>query len=72
MKDTTIENVPYPEPSGRLLGISEAATYLAISHWSLRTLIDRGDLPAVRIGRRLLIDREDLDSLIENHKERAS
>lgn len=59
-------------PSKRLLSVQEAAAYLAISHWSIRNLIHNGTLPAVRIGRRLLLDKNDLDSLVEVHKQQWS
>lgn len=52
----------------RGLSLEEAGAYLGISKWSIRALINRGDLPAVRIGRRILIDRYDLDNLIETNK----
>jgi excisionase family DNA binding protein len=53
----------------RLYSLQDAASYLAISYWSVRTLIERGDIPVIRMGRRLLIDRLDLDSWILNNKE---
>ena len=56
----------------RLISLREAGSYLGVSYWSVRSLIDRGDLPTVRLGRRLLIDKKDLDALVENHKERLS
>ena len=72
--DQTIRNSSYDadESQVRLLNLNEAAHYLSVSYWSVRTLINRGDLPAVRFGRRLLIDKKDLDDLIENHKEKLA
>lgn len=52
------------EFQARLLSEAEAARYLGISRWTLRDLIHRGDLPCVRIGRRVLLDREDLDAYL--------
>jgi len=48
----------------RLLSQHEAASYLGVSYWTLRDLIFRGDFPYLRIKRRILIDRADLDSYI--------
>ncbi len=48
----------------RLLSQHEAATYLGVSYWTLRDLTYRGDLPYIRIKRRILIDRADLDNYI--------
>ncbi len=56
----------------RLLSLQQSADWLGISIWSIRTLIHNGSLPTVRIGRRILIDREDLDRWIEEHKEQLS
>ena len=68
----------------RLLGVEDAAHYLSISGWSLREWISAGVVPTVRIAlpstgrrkgdtcRRILLDRYDLDSLIERSKERSS
>ncbi len=55
-----------PEQQGerRLLSQEEAARYLGISKWTLRDLVFRGDLPCVRIKRRLLVDRQDLDAYL--------
>jgi len=53
----------------RLLGIRDAALYLSVSSWTLRGLVWSGQLPEVRIGRRLLFDLGDLDHLIETSKQ---
>lgn len=51
----------------RLLTLREAAAYLGVSYWTVRSWIESGRLPHVRLpGRRLLrIDRADLDRLVE-------
>jgi excisionase family DNA binding protein len=36
---------------------------LAVEHKTVRRLIDRGELPALRVGRVLRIDRADLEAL---------
>ena len=55
----------------RLLSVESAGLYLSISPWTVRDLITRGELPAVRIGRRVLLRREDLDSFINTRTVRA-
>jgi len=57
-------NVPVP----RLLSQQEAAIYLGISYWTLRDLIFRGEVPHVKIGRRILVDRLDLDAFLDRAK----
>jgi len=56
-------STPALEP--RLLSVEDAGAYLAISPWTVRDLIGRGELNSVRIGRRVLLRREDLDRFIE-------
>ena len=55
----------------RLVSLLDAATYLGISYWTVRELINREELPAVRIGRRVMLDVDDLDGFIEANKSRS-
>lgn len=56
--------------SPRILGVPAAAVYLGLSPWSIRDLITAGKLRRVPIaGRRVLLDRVDLDAFIEQAKE---
>jgi len=69
------QNVKFPSQvlsaaQVRLLSLQQAACYISISYWTLRDLVWRGELPAVRVGRRILIDRQDLESFIERNKAR--
>ncbi len=52
----------------RLLSQHEAAYYLGISYWTIRDLIFRLEIPFVKIGRRILIDRVDLDAYLDRSK----
>ncbi len=61
--------VTSPEPAQRLLTLREAARYLGLSTWTIRELIWRGEILRVRISRKILIDRDDLDRYIEARKE---
>jgi excisionase family DNA binding protein len=54
----------------RLLTLNEAGAYIGLSHWRVRSLIYSGQLPYVRLGRRILIDLRDLDALIDSKKQR--
>lgn len=57
----------------RLVTIKQAAAYCACSVWAIRQVIWSKELPACMIGRRLLIDRGDLDRFIDTRlRERAS
>lgn len=51
-----------------LLTIDEAATALRVSDATVFRLMRRGDLRVVRLGRRTLIERVELDRLIEERR----
>lgn len=52
----------------RLLSQQDAACYLGISYWTIRDLVFRRELPFVKIGRRILVDRMDLDAYLDRSK----
>ncbi|MBE3576916.1 MAG: helix-turn-helix domain-containing protein [Limnochordales bacterium] len=52
----------------RLLRIREVAIYLGVSESFVKNAILRGEIPAVRIGRTLRVDKQDLDKIIVTHK----
>jgi excisionase family DNA binding protein len=57
----------------RLLTVTQAAVYCSSTVWAIRALVWSKELPACIIGRRLLIDRSDLDTVIDKRlAERAS
>jgi len=56
------------EASPRLLGISAAAKYLGATPWFIRTLIWERRIAYCRLGKRLLIDKSDLDSFVAAQK----
>ncbi len=68
-------------PAPRLLDLRAAGRYLGLSYWTVRDLVFAGALPTVKLPcpragdgraiRRVLIDRRDLDALIERHREAA-
>lgn len=52
----------------RLLTLPEAAERLRVSVSLIRRLVKRRALPAVTIGRRVLIDPADVEAFIEHQK----
>ena len=52
----------------RLYALPDAAGYLGVSVRTVRELIWRGELPQVRIARRVLVDLKDLDAYIASQK----
>jgi excisionase family DNA binding protein len=47
-----------------LMDVDEAAHMLCVSVRFVRILLTRGDLPVVRLGRRTLVRRADVDALV--------
>ena len=45
--------------------VSEAAEYLGISRAFAYELVGRGEIPAVRFGRRVVVPRRALETLLE-------
>jgi excisionase family DNA binding protein len=59
---------PHSTNEQRLLSQQDAAAYLGISYWTVRDLVFRRELPFVKIGRRILVDRVDLDAYLDRSK----
>jgi len=53
----------------RLLDYKTACAYICLSYWSLRELVLNGEIPHLKFGKKVLIDRRDLDDWIERQKE---
>ena len=58
-------------PKKRLYTISQAGEYLGLSVWAIRKRIYSAHIPYVNLGRRVMVDVNDLDNLIEENKVRA-
>lgn len=67
-RDTLSHKFPFPR---RLCSVAEAARYLAVSTWTVREMVWRGDLPHLRQGRRILLDLRDLDDWVDRAKMRG-
>ncbi|EDP75545.1 helix-turn-helix domain-containing protein [Hydrogenivirga sp. 128-5-R1-1] len=59
------------EGERRLFTVKEALEYLRISRPTFYRLIKQGKIKPVKIGKRTLIDKNDLDRLIEESKEKS-
>ena len=61
-----------PHLNKRLFTLREAAVYLGRTEWGMRELIWSGQVPVVRNhgGRKIFIDVLDMDTFINNQKER--
>jgi excisionase family DNA binding protein len=52
----------------RLLTIKTTAIYFSCSVWAIRNLIWKREIPHLKIGKRFLLDRTDLDLYVAKHK----
>jgi excisionase family DNA binding protein len=59
-------------PLKRLYSIPEAAFYLGRSVDAVREMVWAGKLPAIKDGRRILLDVRDMDTWIEQSKTTCS
>jgi len=55
-------------PTKRLYSIKELVKEVGATEWFWRTQIWDGQLPFVQVGRKMLIDRNDLEAFIQRHK----
>jgi len=58
------QNVPKKRP----YSIKELVKEIGATEWFWRTQIWDGLLPYVQVGRKMLIDREDVEAFIQKHK----
>lgn len=47
-----------------LIGVRQAADAVGLSHWTIRQYIRAGKIRAVRIGKRILVEPEELERLV--------
>ena len=56
----------------RLLSLRQVAEQTSIPRTTLYTLVARGEIPVVRIGRSLRVDEQDVLAWIAAHRERTA
>jgi excisionase family DNA binding protein len=56
----------------RGLRVTEAAAYLGATVFFVRDAVWKNELPAMKLGRRLIIAREDLDKFLDEQKSRCA
>jgi len=65
----TTHNTPARPP--QLIAAKPCSTEYGLKYTSLRRLVQCGELPCIRIGRAMYLDRVDVEKWIETRKERA-
>ena len=70
VEEQVIDRLEHMAPAVQpvLLSVKDAAVYLGRSEQSIQHLIFSHELPVVRVGRRVHLDRRDLDLWIEKNK----
>ena len=56
----------------RVLSIREAAVMLAVAKSTIHAAIARGEIPSLRVGRRILIPAAALERLLQEHDDLAA
>ncbi len=65
-----INDTAHAAPIKRLYSIKELVTHIGATEWFWRTQIWDGALPYVQIGKKMFVDREDIDAFIATNKHR--
>jgi excisionase family DNA binding protein len=63
-KETAQEPDSSPEPGERFLGVAEVAKRLGVAEKTVRRKIDKGELPAVRVGNLVRVGERDLAAYV--------
>ena len=56
-------------PRKRLLSLKDLVQEFGVSMWFWRTQIWDGKLPFVQVGRKILVDSQDVEKFINNEKQ---
>lgn len=59
-----VDREPHTTTERPTLTVEETASMLGISRWLVQQAVRRGELPVVRIGRRILIPRVRLEAML--------
>lgn len=54
------------------IDITTAAALLGFAKATVYSKVCRGEIPAFKLGKKLLFNREELESYLENHKEKTN
>lgn len=56
----------------RYLSVEEIAVYLGRTVRAIEGLVRRGQIPVIRLGRRVQFDKEDVDRWVARHRSRGA
>lgn len=63
-----IKQAAAPVEQPRLLTVITAAQYLSTSKWMIRELVYKRRVPHVKLGKKVFIDKADLDRFVDGLK----
>lgn len=69
---TETETVPAGQRPSPVLTVDEAAVYLRISRGLAFAAVRDGTLPSIRIGRRILVPRRQLEALLAGEQDSST
>jgi hypothetical protein len=55
-------------PTKRLYSIKELVAHIGATEWFWQSQIWDGQLPYVQVGRKMFVDRDDIDAFIQKNK----
>jgi excisionase family DNA binding protein len=70
-KKPAVQVAVTPQLQPRGLRVAEAAQYAGATVSLMRTLISTGEVPAIRLGKRHVILRDDLDAYLDSLRRRV-
>lgn len=62
--------IPGPEP--RYLDVNTCAAYIGRTPEAVRMLAKRGQIPRIKVGRKLSFDKERIDRWMDRHAQRGA
>lgn len=73
MMTVSKKTAPKPiDPNARFLSIPDSAGYMCMSAANVWAIIARQELPVIRVGKRTLLDKTDLDAFLLARKTKAA
>jgi excisionase family DNA binding protein len=66
-KDTRVEN-----ERRELMTVEECAAYTRLSRWTIYTFVCKKRIPYIKLGRRTLFDRAEIDRWIQSKSKKVS
>ncbi len=63
-----MKNCAQTVPTKRLYSIKELVAEIGATKWFWRSQIWAGHLPVIQVGRKMFIDRQDIDAFLQKYK----